>query len=1188
MRNILSHKLNVIKQKDQQKGLCSKRFTSRSFLSCMLIALVAFALSMPATVYADSTDSIVFPSSSVIYSYTDGIETKNVQLFTNDSSFRGMGRGWDGYTYDRTSKNPTTLYPTKMYKGVTATSVAKGSHNGIWIPYSDCVKSGECATGSGQYATCISSLKVIGVDEDGNETVLYDSLNRKLSRTYPVFYYEFHDSYSFTEADYEKYPYFKVGVSTWSNRGVFFSEYGDRVLAVNKVYRDEPGSSGSYGSGCYFHCYAHGNKHTVRVYETLSDNNWGTSVVTGQMFVGPAYTVSHYQEQNNGTAKLIESKRTVASLGDVVTPPVKDYVGFEAPDAVTVTLNEYVHAKVNYYYKKYKYKIKFNLNGGTLNPMPSDDAYWDEKFTVPNPTREGFEFQGWTITGMDDSNHKYGTVTDNSTETKGRKETTYSNLRVTPGEITFTAIWKDKTNPTLSIRYEKDDGSVYPLNTWTKATVTAIATGKDLGSGIAGIKWDDGEYIPENPSKKKFDTSGIYFGRVYTKDKADVPDSTYETVPANEVSIPYGKVMIDKTNPIGEISYGYTVDGTLEWFDNAETPTRNNVTVKITAKDEHSGLANTAYSWDHGKTWVSSNTKVLSENIDDYVWVRDKVGNIAKFPYSVSGIDKKKPTVEPVDPPKPDPDSPGNQESYDEDGTLIYDWVNRNVLLKFKAEDKPSDDPAYAASGVKEIRLYSAKAVGSTFTKGSLLPATSSTEELSYKVTEEGISGFFLEVEDNVGNITTLKLVVKIDKTCPQATVDSEQVNLNKFNEDNVEDAIKDNDLMSCYFAFNFDDKKALADVTDTSGIDYIRLRLINPEDPDNIVYGENCEFTVYRYGQTPIKLDAYKKTLENSSSLARILDPTCIMKDISVLSGTARANANSFALLPHASTFFWECEVRDRAGNAKFITSDILPNFSIKAVVHSFEDDEFNVPANTTIEINNGDGEKSVSRRKYIYRYTDEPERTYETYYKLSSAIEASMGLELLSSPTETGSVKLSNSGSYSATNTVPYFQLGDFGYMEVWTVGYVEKIQMDFDVNGQETVGKEMDAEITSSKVPGKYAIGSQNKKRYVLYSKADAVVGTGHSNRDDGVPYASHYGLSEETSAAWLDEGTSIRMPLYYALTPDGTKKDDGTDNYESELHTTAAYAWKNGWKDTSLAEYVIYDTRADDVHYRVTHE
>ena len=71
---------------------------------------------------------------------------------------------------------------------------------------------------------------------------------------------------------------------------------------------------------------------------------------------------------------------------------------------------------------------------------------------------------------------------------------------------------------------------------------------------------------------------------------------------------------------------------------------------------------------------------------------------------------------------------------------------------------------------------------------------------------------------------------------------------------------------------------------------------------------------------------------------------------------------------------------------------------------------------------------------------------------------------------------------------------------------------------------------------------------------------------------------------------EKGTSIRLPIYYTLESDGTKKVDGRDNYKWELHYADIKALKGNGRfvDDSNAPYVIWDTRLIEVHHRVTHE
>ena len=53
---------------------------------------------------------------------------------------------------------------------------------------------------------------------------------------------------------------------------------------------------------------------------------------------------------------------------------------------------------------------------GELRGNPKTMVSYDEPFTVEPPKRLGYEFTGWTITGMDDTIHSIGYDTSDLTE----------------------------------------------------------------------------------------------------------------------------------------------------------------------------------------------------------------------------------------------------------------------------------------------------------------------------------------------------------------------------------------------------------------------------------------------------------------------------------------------------------------------------------------------------------------------------------------------------------------------------------------------------------------------------------------------------------------------------------------------------------------------------------------------------
>ncbi len=1095
--------------------------------------------------------SISFPSSNVEIT-KDGVSTKTVNLFQSKSRNDNV---WDGYCFDETY-NESGIYQTNLYKSITSTPSSTGNHIVVFYPPGN---NDECATGTGNCPAGYTHLVIIGIDKDGKETVIYNNKPLRMQTLYPTLYWTAYkignveiygagsDSYTFKQSDYEKYPNFKIGVYTGSNYHTVGSESSANDGLAGEIIR-----YGDSTAGKYFHCYWHQHFYYVDHLNWYEDTVVGLSNVKAEMYNDPMYTERHYQEQNDGSAKLIDSKKVSVKLGDVVTPEVKNYTGFKAPNTQTVTFNDYVHAKIDYYYKKYKYSISFNLNGGAINSNLPDNVYWDEVISLPNPVREGFEFQGWTITGMDNSDHKYGSLTGSEETAEGRKETSFSNLRVTPGDIVFTAVWKDKTAPTVNIKYEQEDGTPYVLDTYTKQNVIATVTAEDAGSGIYGIKWDDGKYKEGNTNKKIFSLSGSYSGTVTAKDNADTEGFNYDPSKANETTIKYGVVKIDQTPPVGKVTYGYKTNESIYYFSEGNRITNKDVTIKIVATDEHSGLnTNAAYSWNSEDDWGMVTTKTVTSNETGFVLIRDKVGNIAKVEYSVSGIDKKAPIVYPDIKPKPDPNDPNNPYNPDEDdeytyeklGEMEYDWFNSDLNIHFKSEDRPDNENGYSSSGIKEMRLYIAD---EDFNKPSTPTAISNSGSISYIVTKQGITHYIVEAEDAVENITRLNVTVKIDKTAPIISSNSSgnsnmtitSVDLNEYGIDEVESMIKNTEAMKCSFKFGVSDYNnssygGYTDTTDSSGIADLTLRLINADDDTDF---KDYEFIYYIREKT-------KNTKEFSINGTSAILETFFVNGI-----------DTFAEFPNASALKYQITIKDRAGNETVYASkagDEIKNFSIKAALFyaGIKEEDSSSASNSNSEFN-----------------------------------------------------IIQNDFNGHETN-VPYFRTGDFGYVEVWTIGYVPEICFDFGY-----VGEESAKEIISNKMDRKYNLGVYSGTENLDYVRkvpvSQATEITTSFSKVNGIPYAAHYGFIEKSivnsnrsniydlfGQRFLEAGTSIRIPIYYQLEKDASSlKEDKRTGYGTEVHSAEILALKgNGsYKDKSEVIYVIWDKGNLDVHYRITHE
>ena len=91
------------------------------------------------------------------------------------------------------------------------------------------------------------------------------------------------------------------------------------------------------------------------------------------------------------------------------------------------------------------YIINYALNSGTHGATHPTSATYDTAFTVSNPTRAGYIFAGWNITGMENGvTHTLGSSTSTGTSANGIVATSFKNLRATSGTVTFTAQWQQE------------------------------------------------------------------------------------------------------------------------------------------------------------------------------------------------------------------------------------------------------------------------------------------------------------------------------------------------------------------------------------------------------------------------------------------------------------------------------------------------------------------------------------------------------------------------------------------------------------------------------------------------------------------------------------------------------------------------------------------------------------------------
>lgn len=259
---------------------------------------------------------------------------------------------------------------------------------------------------------------------------------------------------------------------------------------------------------------------------------------------------------------------------------------------------------------------------------------------------------------------------------------------VTTKSINVTNI--DKTAPNASMSADK--------TSWTNGDVTVRVSASDNASGLhsSAYSFNDKGYSSSN----SFTASANGTVKVAVRDNAG-------NVTTKSINV----TNIDKTAPDASMSADKT-----SW-------TNGDVTVRVSASDNASGLSSSAYSF-NDKGYSSANSFTVSANGTVKVSVKDNAGNVTTKSLNVTNIDKNKPTVS------------GKK---DTEG-----WTNKNVQVTFTAGD--------SESGIATD--------GFSINGGAYSSQNTCTMDANGTVTAT--------VKDNAGNTSSTTVEVKnIDKTAP-------------------------------------------------------------------------------------------------------------------------------------------------------------------------------------------------------------------------------------------------------------------------------------------------------------------------------------------------------------------------------------------------------------------------------------
>ncbi len=133
---------------------------------------------------------------------------------------------------------------------------------------------------------------------------------------------------------------------------------------------------------------------------------------------------------------------------------------------------------ISYYAIWNVYTISYDLDGGTAGENAPTTAKYDPNdnkayiINISTPTKEGYTFAGWDISGCDTAGTHYAALNESligqtwfwgitwTTETKSTTYTYFSNLRYSPGTVTFTAKWTENEAETYTISVDYGNGTV--------------------------------------------------------------------------------------------------------------------------------------------------------------------------------------------------------------------------------------------------------------------------------------------------------------------------------------------------------------------------------------------------------------------------------------------------------------------------------------------------------------------------------------------------------------------------------------------------------------------------------------------------------------------------------------------------------------------------------------------------------
>ena len=289
------------------------------------------------------------------------------------------------------------------------------------------------------------------------------------------------------------------------------------------------------------------NTYTVTI--TRNQTSYGT-VSSSEVIVPYGTTYS-----TNGTTLTIGST-TITATPTAVTGYTTTFSSWSSTSG-TITSN--ISIMANFARRENIYTVSF-VYGNDLQNETLSVAY-GTVFNVGAPTKTGYTFAGWNITGMDTCTHYYGTSSSSmSTSTAStltnNKATLYKNLRATSGTVTFTATWSI-VKYTVTINYndwdltESETKTVY-CNEWFEIPIPTTDYYIFCGWQITGM--DGGTHY--------YGTSTSLFSTTTASSISETKSTHFKNLRVTD-----GAVSIDAVWVASERTVTYKFGGNVGWFD---------------------------------------------------------------------------------------------------------------------------------------------------------------------------------------------------------------------------------------------------------------------------------------------------------------------------------------------------------------------------------------------------------------------------------------------------------------------------------------------------------------------------------------------------------------------------------------------------------------------------------------------